>query len=564
MDPFRGREAAPVLPGADVARRAREYQAARATAAAETPSEEAAAGERPQQRFLSLLAGFLEEKNIRWGELVGGLLIVGCSLALVISFWSSIAERPFLKFGLFNGVTALLYLLGIHAERRWSLPTTARGLFVIATLLAPLNFLAVASLSRGTAAGSPWVAVGELGAAAAFTWLTYRAGQSLVSRAPAALTVGVLGPSVAMLLVRRWAGPGCGSAVLLALGAAPLLAQAGALGGLIRRARREPEVGEALAQEILAPAGADGLRRGSGRGPADRASRAGRGDAPGLAPLAPLAGASVLAPGLLLWRRTTAAELVGYRTAGTAVAAAGTLLMLAGVALAWPDPAGMLPVALLSFGVLTAVALAFEVPAAHALAGACLVLAYLLGLQVATGGLGWTGATAEAAASALLSSRSGSALVPLVLLSAVVAGVGLRRGRRLDAQAYALVAALAGLFSLGLVTWLGFGRAGDPAGATWVYGAYALAALAAAAWFGRNPLVAGTSGRRETDVLAWLGAALALAAAVQGIVYGGTVTPGLPWVVAPLAHATLALAAASLIAAARGTTIRAGGGSASS
>ena len=38
-----------------------------------------------------LFAAFMEEKNIRWGELVGGLLIVGCSVALVISFWSEIA-----------------------------------------------------------------------------------------------------------------------------------------------------------------------------------------------------------------------------------------------------------------------------------------------------------------------------------------------------------------------------------------------------------------------------------------------------------------------------------------
>src|SRR5262249_8978306 len=102
----------------------------------------------PPQRVLSLLAAFLEEKNIRWGEIVGGLLIVGCSLALVLSFWSSIAERPILQFGLFTGVTALLFGLGMYAERRWKLETTALGLLVIATLLVPLNFLAVASLSR--------------------------------------------------------------------------------------------------------------------------------------------------------------------------------------------------------------------------------------------------------------------------------------------------------------------------------------------------------------------------------------------------------------------------------
>src|SRR5262249_55086836 len=83
---------------------------------------------------------FLEDKNIRWGEIVGGLLIVGCSLALVLSFWSSIAERPVLKFAVFTGVTGVLFGIGLHAERRWKLPSTAQGLLVIATLLVPLNF----------------------------------------------------------------------------------------------------------------------------------------------------------------------------------------------------------------------------------------------------------------------------------------------------------------------------------------------------------------------------------------------------------------------------------------
>ena len=50
--------------------------------------------EKPRTSPLDLMTAFFEEKNIRWGELVGGLLIVGCSLALVISFWASIAKHP--------------------------------------------------------------------------------------------------------------------------------------------------------------------------------------------------------------------------------------------------------------------------------------------------------------------------------------------------------------------------------------------------------------------------------------------------------------------------------------
>jgi hypothetical protein len=503
-------------------------------------------GER-SHRVLGLLAAFLEEKNIRWGELVGGLLIVGCSLALVISFWSSIAERPFLKFGLFTGVTAGLFALGHHAERHWKLPTTALGLLAIATLLTPLNFLAVASLARGAPTATAWSLAGELAAAALFAGLSRRAGRSLVVRAPIALVVGVLVPSIMMLLIRRLAGPGVRPSTFLALGAVPLIAQAGAVGGLIVRSRRE-EMREPLANDLLrllglttfAAALALGLLVAHG-GPAATALHR-------LAPLLPLAGAPALGSGLLLWRRATSEDLVGHRTAGTAIAAAGAFVMLAGVPLAWPEPAGMIPVALIAFAVLTAVARNLDLPEAHAPAGACLALAYLLGWLVATGGLGWHVTTSREAADALLSSRSGTALVPLVLLFGIATAVGLRRGRRVEAQAHAVVAVLAGALSLGLVAWFGFGRAGDPTEASWVFAVYAIAAMAGAGWFGRHPILGGMSGLLEASVLSWSGSGLVLAALVQGLVYGGWI-PGLalPGYVALLAHSALATATASLL-----------------
>src|SRR5205807_1394530 len=55
----------------------------------------------PRRPLSQVLSGFMEERNIRWGELAGGLLIVGSSVALVLSFWGQIAERPFFKFGVF-------------------------------------------------------------------------------------------------------------------------------------------------------------------------------------------------------------------------------------------------------------------------------------------------------------------------------------------------------------------------------------------------------------------------------------------------------------------------------
>ena len=42
-----------------------------------------------------MLTAFMEEKNILWGELVGGLLIVGCSIALVLTLWGQIEQLPY-------------------------------------------------------------------------------------------------------------------------------------------------------------------------------------------------------------------------------------------------------------------------------------------------------------------------------------------------------------------------------------------------------------------------------------------------------------------------------------
>ena len=41
----------------------------------------------PRKSWAEMLAAFMEERNIRWGELIGGLLLVCSSVALVVSLW---------------------------------------------------------------------------------------------------------------------------------------------------------------------------------------------------------------------------------------------------------------------------------------------------------------------------------------------------------------------------------------------------------------------------------------------------------------------------------------------
>jgi len=63
----------------------------------------------PRRSFSEMLNSFMEESNIRWGEIIGGLLIIGCSTALVVSLWSQISQIPVLKFLIFTTVTAVLF-----------------------------------------------------------------------------------------------------------------------------------------------------------------------------------------------------------------------------------------------------------------------------------------------------------------------------------------------------------------------------------------------------------------------------------------------------------------------
>src|SRR5690348_5246982 len=96
----------------------------------------------PRRRFATALGRFLEERNILWGELVGGLLVVGCSLALVISLWQTFSDNPLFKFTTFTAAVAAVFGAGLYTLRRWKLASTSRGLLVVALLLTPVSTLA--------------------------------------------------------------------------------------------------------------------------------------------------------------------------------------------------------------------------------------------------------------------------------------------------------------------------------------------------------------------------------------------------------------------------------------
>jgi hypothetical protein len=129
---------------------------------------------RPRRSLGEVLAAFMKDRNLLWGELAGGLLLVGCSVALVVYLWQTQKQIPYFPFFIVAGVTASFFGAGLYTLRRWKLETTSRGLLIIATLLVPLSFLVMAGLSKGEAGGWHEV-ITEIAAGGLFAWLTSQA-----------------------------------------------------------------------------------------------------------------------------------------------------------------------------------------------------------------------------------------------------------------------------------------------------------------------------------------------------------------------------------------------------
>ncbi len=477
-----------------------------------TTSAAASVSVPPRRSWADLLAAFMEERNIRWGELVGGLLIVCGSIALVISFWSAIAERPLVKFLLFNGVTAGIFGVGFHSEHRWRLHTTSQGLLMIGGLLAPLNFLAIAAFTSGAAANHPLTLGGEFVSTLLFSALLFMAGRILVPGNALALTAGVIVPSLAQLLVRRHAGPAIEPQMIWTLAALPIGCYVVAGGWSSWRLSACETPNEEEVNGLLKFLGMASFAALMPLALLLVKCEQPLGTLREMAAGVSLLGAVPLTAGLVIWQRLAGGQLAGPRTAGMSIAVFGALVSLAGLVVGWPEPASMLPVALIEFVVFTWVAWRLNLPIAHLVAAACLAIGYLLAIYLFQGRLEWRGQELRALAEVVISGSTGALLSLLVLAYAGIAFVTRRRAPEATGWlttspgVMACAAAALATLSVALASWFGFARAGDPHGATWVYLLYAAGALVVAA-------------RRPHAVFAWIGAALLLAAVVQGFMF---------------------------------------------
>lgn len=415
----------------------------------------------PRRRFSEMLTAFMEQSNIRWGEIIGGLLIIGCSTALVVSLWAQISAIPVLKFLIFTTVTAALFGVGLYTEHRWKLPTTSRGILTIATLLVPLNFLAIAAVSGGVLPQGVLVIGSELIAPALFLVLVYFAGRVLTPKWPHLLAVGVLGSSIGQLLIRHFSSPDYSPSLILLLGAFPILCYAGAAAWMLWIALEDGKIDETEAIAIFVTLGAltfaallpFGLLLYKS-GPASMSMMY-------LAPLVSLAGVPMLSSGTLLWKRT-AKDLSASRTAGTSIAVLGTLIVISGMILAWPNPASVVPAALLNAAVLIAIAILLELPPAQSLGALCFALAFLVLSHVVTGDLPWQNLRVVSLLDVVYAAKSGQILFFPFALTAAVSAWFARKNRSADGFWLLIAAGIIGVVGLGLLTQFGFGVAGDP------------------------------------------------------------------------------------------------------
>lgn len=461
----------------------------------------------PRRSFAEMLETFMEESSIRWGEIIGGLLIIGCSLALVISLWAQITAVPLLKFSVFVGVTAGLFGIGFYSAYRWKLPTTSRGALTISTLLVPLNFLAMTAFSQTAEPNSPIIVAGELIALMLFLFLVYQAGKVIapgksVVPNPWLLTGVTLLPSLAMLMAKHWQSR---QAAMVWLGVAPMVCYWLGTGAALRGARAE--TGQDIEHKsnrvflilgiasfatllpcalFLAKAGVFSISLHR------------------FAPFITLFAIPAIAVGTTFRHSATASGKT--KTIATSIALFGAMLAMSGLALTWPRPLPMIGTALINCVVCVVLARSFDLKPAQIAALAFFALAYLIGANVLIGDLpSWSEEPARLV-SCVWSRASGLAWMSLFVLFAGIAEVFRRWLRKAKSQIQEVAAVVAALFSLVILTAHGFGQAGDPQQLALVYLFFAASAFVIA-WF-RNQFVA-----------SWVGWTLALLTIIQALAF---------------------------------------------
>jgi hypothetical protein len=339
--------------------------------------------DRARGRLADVLTAFMEEKNIRWGEVLAGLLIVGSAIGCVVSLQETIREAdPYVPAALLMLATSAIFGAGVYTLRRWDLKSVSRAVLIIAMLLIPLNFLAATSPGEKRAVTDPIFLLAVVVGLGVFTAISWSAGRILTRDGALRLTVAVMGASASQLYLSRLADPemGIGGATLLfSLPAAAFLF---AIVGQTWQASQWKAVSARRAEQTFIIAGVAVFALLTAWGLT--AQRAGRvtDAAEWLSPTMSIIAAAVVALGLAVARRAAAPAQGPVRATALAIALLGGSLMVANLLFAWPEPGLLIAVGALSFLALATLALAFDQPALHGAAIACFTIAFIVGFHL--------------------------------------------------------------------------------------------------------------------------------------------------------------------------------------
>jgi len=514
------------------------------SAAAVVPVQEATVP--VEHRPLSaMLQAFLESRNIRWGELASGVLIVGSAVGLVISLRATLDKMiPYFPALIFMLGTAAIFGAGMYTLRRWRLRSTSRGLLTIAMLLVPLNFLAAVLLSENRPTNDPlyWTAIAVgLGG---FGLMALVACRELVPSAGRWLAVGIIGTSAAQLVIDRTTTTGQTSLELLAaLTALPVLAYLVATVRTLTLAAPRAKWNARCASRIYMVVGVAAFALAPPLALLVWRGKSIDGTLAVLAPWLSVVAATVLALGMMVYRKSS---LAAWRTSGTALAILGGAGMLGTVALAWPRPDLLIGIGLINFAALSVIGRAGRLAPLHAVAGVCLAAAALLGIERMWMPVGFLEAISSASLREILvQGRTAMLLTVFAGLGAIAAGILAHRKLTEESRAYLAATGIVGAGGLAVALVAGFGTGQGLEWATLVFAINAVAALVAAALVRRSDTTLAASGLALLAIghgLLYYPAGVAL---LEMLKFGGQ----LGWTSVLLAHGTLmgvvALGAAS-------------------
>lgn len=495
----------------------------------------------PSEPLTHVLQAFMEQRNIRWGEIISGLLIVGSSIGLVVSLWSTLSQVAYFPALLFLLATAAIHGAGIYTLRKWKLRSTSRGLLVITGLLIPLNYLAAIALSQQRPVTDPFyiasVAIGTL----AFAAMAWSGGRILLLRGTVPYLIALLGTSTGQLLIARQVTPDISSRGLLLMTALPFVCYLFALVAQLRQAIAWPHFTWRRIGQVYLLLGVSTFALFVSLGLVVWKFQ----DLPrllsDLSPILNVALIPVLGLGLVIHNRALAPSLVKYQTAGTTIAFLATALMLGTLAAAWPHPELLILIGVIDFAALSLLAVRAQFSLLHVAAAAVLALAGLLGFHVASGTLDTQAVvSSKELFDALVMGRSSVVLTVFSIIAAVTAS-GLYRLKKTEvAVAYGYTAAGLAIVSVAIAVYAGFLSGIDRDWTTLVFALSAVVLLAA-------------NLRIKMEQLAWVASGFVLMALVHALDWNTFVIknltlldamPDRPLVFAFLLHATFGCATA--------------------